>query len=74
MKNPKIGDFLLWKGEPAKIIGTADKKVAVIELIEDQKCPHCGKILGKERFYEVIESPLFQKNAEKMPTIEEEKS
>lgn len=40
MKNPKLGDYLLWKGELAKVVYETDQRTVGIELMEDCKCPH----------------------------------
>ena len=69
MKVPKLQDFLLWKGKLAKIIARADRPTYVIELIESCKCPHCKGDLGKKQISVIPESPLFQENAEPVPTI-----
>jgi hypothetical protein len=69
MKNPNLGDYFLWNGEPAKIIGESDKRMVIIELLENRKCPHCQGDLGKKQIHAIISSPLFQQSAEKLPTI-----
>ena len=72
MKSPNVGDYLLWGGELAKIIGETDRRQVIIELLEDSKCPHCGENLGKEQIHMIVSSPLFQEKAEKLPTILDE--
>ena len=72
MKNPSLGDFLLWNGKPAEIIGETDKRMVVIELLENRKCPHCQGDLGKEQLHMVVSSPLFQQSAERLPTIQDD--
>ena len=69
MKIPKLGDFFLWKGKLAKIVCMAKEPTVVIETIESCKCPHCGGDLGKEQFSVIPTSPLFQQNAEPLPTL-----
>ena len=69
MKNPKLGDWLLWKGEPAKIVYEANQRTVGIELVNDCKCPHCKKILGKKQINVIPTSPLFQENAEPLQTL-----
>ena len=54
----ETGDFFLWKGKLVKIV-----------CIESCKCPHCGGDLGKEQFSVIPTSPLFQQNAEPLPTL-----
>jgi len=71
MKNPKLGDYLLWKGEPAKIIGTTSSQQVVIEMLENCKCPYCDGDLGKDQVHMIVSSPLFQQNAEIIPTMNE---
>ncbi len=70
MKNAKLGDYLLWEGRPAKIVGTVDAKQALIEMLAPRRCPHCDGDVGKEQFSVVVASPLFQESAEKLPTLD----
>lgn len=72
MKNAIVGDYLLWDGKPAEIIGEIDRRAVVIKTLEDKKCPHCNESLGKEQFTVVVSAPLFQENAESMPTIDDD--
>ncbi len=67
--NPKIGDYLTWKDKLAKIIGRADVPTVMIEMIEDDTCPHCGKSTGKHQFSVIPTSPLFQESAKPIQTI-----
>jgi len=71
MKKVKLGDYLKWLDRLAKIIGTTDEATVFIEMIDNKKCPHCGADLGKDQFSVIINSPLFQENAEKIQTINE---
>ncbi len=70
MKNPKLGDYLLWKGKPAKVIGETDQRQVIFEMLEPTTCPHCDGDLGKEQVHMIVSSPLFQQNAEKIPTLD----
>lgn len=70
MKNPKVGDYILWRNAPAKIIGTSEGKQVIIEMLEDVKCPECGHRIGKDQFSVIISSPLFQESAEPIQTME----
>lgn len=72
MKSPNLGDYLLWGGKLAKIVGETDRRQVIIELLEDAKCPHCNKSLGKEQIHMIVSSLLFQEKAEKLPTILDE--
>lgn len=72
MKNATLGDYLLWEGKPAKIIGEVSNRQVIIELLENCKCPHCKGDLGKEQIHVVVSSPLFQQNAEKLPSIQDD--
>lgn len=72
MKKPKLGDYLLWKGEPAKIVCRADEPTYTIELLEEKTCTNCGKKLGKHQFSVIPASPLFQNNAEPIQTLKDE--
>lgn len=38
MKAASLGDYLLWKGHPAKVIGQTSSPQVVIELLENHKC------------------------------------
>ena len=69
MKTAKLGDFLLWNGEPAEVIGEINDHAVVIELIRDNICPHCGGRLPKKSFAVVDSSPQFQENAGPVQTI-----
>ena len=71
MKNPSLGDYLLWQGKPAKIIGTSDNFQVIIELLENAKCPHCNGDLGKDQTHVIVSSPMLQNGAEKLPTIKD---
>lgn len=72
MKHAHLGDYLLWEGKPAKIVGEIDRKSVVIELLEDSKCPHCQGNLGKEQIHMIVSSPLFQNNSAMLPTIQDD--
>lgn len=72
MKKPKLNDNILWKGEPAKIIGFSDSRAAIIELHENAKCPHCQGDLGKDQRHSIVSSPDFQENAKPIQTMEVE--
>lgn len=69
MKDAKIGDFLLWKGEPAKVVAETDSRQVIIEMLESCKCQHCGGDLGKKQFTMIVSSLLFQESAEPLQTI-----
>lgn len=70
MKTPHLQDFLLWKGKLAQVIGLVNYPSVVMHMVEHQKCPHCGGDLGVEQIEVVIQSPLFQENAEPIKTID----
>lgn len=72
MKNASIGDYLLWQGKPAKIIGETSSRQVIIELLETSKCPHCQGDLGKEQIHMIVSSPLFQANAERLQSIQDD--
>jgi hypothetical protein len=72
MKNASLGDYLLWQGKPAKIIGTTSSSQVVIELLENCKCPHCEGDLGKEQIHMIVSSPLFQQSAERLQSIQDD--
>jgi hypothetical protein len=69
MKNAHIGEYLLWNGKPAKVVGSTDRRMVIIEMLDKCKCPHCQGDLGKEQIYMIVSSPLFQESAEPMKTI-----
>lgn len=69
MKNGKQGDYLLWQGKPAKIVGESASRQVIIELLEDKKCPHCQESLGKDQIHVIVTSPNFQEGAKPMETI-----
>lgn len=70
MKRPKLGDYLTWNGDLAKIIGTSSGEQVIIELLDNQKCPHCEGDLGKHQFTMIVSSPLFQESAQPLQTID----
>lgn len=69
MKTGNLGDFLLWRKKPAKIIGVTDRRQVIIEMLENKCCPHCQGDLGKEQIHVIVSSPMYQEGAEKMETI-----
>lgn len=69
MKTIKLGDFIFWKGKLAKAVTMCDLPQVGLEMQEENKCPHCLGTLKKEHIQVVIQSPLFQENAEPIPTI-----
>lgn len=69
MKQPKLGDFLLWKNDLAKIIGIAEGRQALIEMIDLPHCPHCNGELSPHQFSVIISSHLFKECAQSVPTI-----
>jgi hypothetical protein len=71
MKKASLGDYLLWRGEPAKIIATTSREQVVIELLKNATCPHCNGDLGKDQTHVIVSSPLFQENAQEMKSIKE---
>lgn len=64
MKGAELGAHLLWKGEPAKIVGLINDPAAVIQL-ERPICEFCGH----SHITVVISSPLYQEGAEPIKTI-----
>lgn len=72
MKTAKLGDFLLWRGELAKIVGTSDGYQVIIEPLKNCSCPHCGGDLGKKQIQVLVSSPNFQNGAEPIQTISDE--
>ena len=73
MKKAELGDYLLWKGELAKIVYESNQRSVGIELVEDCKCHHCNKSLGKKQIDIIPTSPLFQENATPLKTIKDTK-
>lgn len=69
MKNPKLGDFILWDGKPAKIVYESTGRKVGIELLENCKCPHCNGDLGKKQIDVIVASPQFQNNAMPIQTM-----
>jgi uncharacterized protein (DUF1330 family) len=67
MKIAKLGDYLLWDGKPAQIIGETSERQVIIELLENCKCPHCYGDLGKKQIHMIVSCPLFQEQA--LPSI-----
>lgn len=69
MINPKLQDYLWWKGKLSKIVGLAHGPIAIIESLDNKKCPECGEDLGKDQEHWIINSPAFQEGAEPIQTI-----
>lgn len=69
MKNPKLGDFFLWKGEIAKVIGETNSRTIIFEMLDPKKCPHCGEVVEVHQINMIPTSPLFQENAEPIQTF-----
>lgn len=61
MKTAKLGDYLLWKGELSKVIGEMPAKAIIIEILENQKCPHCNGDLGQNKYTSLSEADYFRK-------------
>lgn len=66
-----LGAYILWDGQLAKIVGTTEYRTAIIEFVEEQRCPHCDGNLGKKQFNSIISSPQFQKTAKPIKTLKE---
>jgi len=69
MKQGKLGQYLLWRGKPAKIIGESNSPEVIIEMLENKCCPHCNGDLGKNQIHVIVSSPMYQEGAEKIETI-----
>jgi len=69
MKNPKLGDYILWEGQLAKVVYETSQKTVGIEFINDCRCPHCNGNLGKKQIDVIPTSALFQENAQPLQTM-----
>lgn len=67
MKNGQLGDYLLWKGEPSKIVAEIQNRAVVIVPLNNEPCKCCGQ---QRDAVIIVGSPLYQENAEPMQTIE----
>lgn len=66
MKQAKLNDLFLWKGELVKVVGIAIGKTIIFEKVGEKECECCGMKFE----YNVLEqSPLFQENADPVKTI-----
>jgi hypothetical protein len=72
MKDPKLGDYLLWDGKLAKIVSTSDQPMVGIQLIGEHYCPHCGEILPQELVWMIPSSPLFQDKATAIQAMQDD--
>lgn len=72
MKNPKLGDYILWKGELAKVVYETSERTVGIEFIADCKCPHCNGNLGKKQINVMPTSLLFKEYAKPLQTMGDE--
>lgn len=66
MKTAKLGDLLMWKGVEYKVVSIAEGKVLYMEPVRGESCYGCGH---KAEVSVLESSPLFQENAEPIPTI-----
>ena len=69
MKTGNLGQFLLWRKKPARIVGETSERQVIIEMLENKCCPHCQRDLGKEQVHVIVSSPMYQEGAEKIETI-----
>jgi hypothetical protein len=69
MKTGNLGQFLLWRKKPAKIIGETSRRQVIIEMLENKCCPHCNGDLGKDQIHVTVSSPMYQEGAERLDTI-----
>jgi len=70
MKTAEPNDIIDWCGRLYKVIGlNPGHKAVAMESIDDNVCPHCGGVIGKDRMEIIESSPLFQENAEPIKTI-----
>jgi hypothetical protein len=69
MKQGRLGQYLLWRGKPAKIIGESNSPEVIIEMLEKKCCPHCNGDLGKNQIHVIVSSPMYQEGAEKIESI-----
>lgn len=72
MKTPKLGDYILWKCELAKVVYETSERTVGIELIADCKCPYCNGNLGKKQIDLIPTSLLFQEYAKPLQTMGDE--
>jgi len=71
MKDAELGDYLLWRGKLAKVVGVVDRRLVIIESLHNAKCPHCAGDLGKDQTHVVVDSPNFQGGAEPIKSIQD---
>lgn len=69
MKKGKLGQYLLWRGKPAKIIGESNAPQVIIEMLENKCCPHCNGDLGKNQIHVIVSSLMYQEGAEEIESI-----
>lgn len=74
MKDANLGEYLLWEGQPAIIIAESNGRQVIIQLLEDNKCPHCNGLLGKDQTHVIVSSPQFQNGAKQIKTITDDDS
>lgn len=68
----ELEDYLLWKGKLGKIVATSDNRQVCIEILEPNKCEHCGGILPPKQIWVIPTSPLFQENAQEINSIKKQ--
>jgi hypothetical protein len=69
MKNTKLGDVLNYDGQLFKVVAESDKRMVCLESINSTPCAYCGKY-GKDRFWIIPESPVFQEKASPVNTLD----
>ena len=74
MKDGNAGEYLMWEGEPAQIIGEIHDRAVMIQMLESSRCPHCGGDLEKESFAVIVASPQYQQGAKPLKTIKDDDS
>lgn len=44
MRKVELGDYLMWEGELSKIVGMTDQLTVIIQPVNNNMCPTCGRV------------------------------
>ena len=70
--NNYLNRYLFYKDKLSKVIAVANEGTVVIETLEERKCEHCGKQIGKEKWHMIPTSNEFKENVTPLQGITEE--
>ena len=69
MKNPNLGDYLLWKGKLVQVVCETSVRQVGMRPVKPICCPGCGLEAEEQIIWMIPTSPLFQQSAEPVQTM-----